>query len=167
MMLLAVRKHQHDSDALERDGIHSHKTLPTAKGPTLPKQNSAPQPVEMLLTALMICTQATALFVGRHMQPTRLILDRLEFNISAVRDERGAIGLPLVKDYEDEDDDDDIPSRLQSVSGKVTVYAVKNQNIDPDVIEMLKELTEKRCPVAKMMIDSGCRMDIVWVDGNA
>ena len=85
----------------------------------------------MLLTALMICTRATALFGGRHMQTTRLILDRLEFNISAVRDERGAIGLTVVKD--DDFDDDDIPSRLLSVSGTMTVLPsrIKTLNLRP------------------------------------
>ena len=106
------------------------------------------------------------------MQPTRLVLDRLEFDILAIRDERGAIALPLVSDDDDDVNDEhgssrEIPSRLQRVSGTVTLYAVKKQKIEPEAIKMLKELTEQRCPVANMMIASGCRMDVVWVDGNA
>jgi len=132
-----------------------HTDLPEKMG----GKDTAPQPIETLLTALAGCTQATAIFVGRHMQPERLVLDRLEFDLAAARDERGALQLPL-------EDALPVPSRLQQVTGTVRVYAVNNQAIGPAALELLKEQTELRCPVANMMIASGCRMDVDWVDGN-
>lgn len=152
-------------------------TLSTDVPKKMGGKDTAPQPVETLLAALIGCTQATALFVGRHLQPERLVLDRLEFDLTASRDERGAIQLPLLGRTDDDDDDENenesttsrarIPSRLQQVKGTVTVYAVKNQRIAPEALKLLKEETEERCPVANMMIASGCRMDVDWVDGNA
>ena len=61
-------------------------------------KNEAPQPVELLLAAFIGCTQATALFVGRQMKPDRIILDKMEFDIQAVRDEQGALSLPIDQD---------------------------------------------------------------------
>jgi hypothetical protein len=56
---------------------HSIKTdLPKAMG----GRDEAPQPVETLLAALVGCTQATALFVGRQMKPNRVVIDKIEFN---------------------------------------------------------------------------------------
>ena len=40
--------------------------------------NLAPQPVETLLAALIGCTQATALFVGRQLG---VVIDKMEFDI--------------------------------------------------------------------------------------
>lgn len=116
--------------------------------------DTAPQPVETLLAAWMGCTQATALFVGRHMEP-RLLLDRLEFDIVASRDERGALQLPL-------DAQREAPSRLQRVGGIITVYLRKG-TISVEQIKVLSEQTEERCPVANMMIASGCEMAVEWV----
>ena len=46
--------------------------------------DEAPQPVETLLAAWVGCTQATALYVGRNMEP-RLLIDRIEFDVEAYR----------------------------------------------------------------------------------
>ena len=122
-------------------------------------KNEAPQPVELLLAAFIGCTQATALFVSRQMKPDRIILDRMEFDIQAVRDEQGALSLPI-------DQDPPVPSRLQRISGTVRVYAAKQQAISDLSLRILKEQTEQRCPVANMMIASGCDVDVDWIDGN-
>ena len=139
-------------------------TLQTDLPKKMGGKDTAPQPVETLLAALAGCTQATALFVGRHLQlphpHSRLILDRLEFDLTAARDERGALQLPLDKELP-------VPSRLQQVQGTVTVYVANNQVIGVENLDLLKEQTELRCPVANMMIASGCRMDVEWIDGNA
>jgi putative redox protein len=129
----------------------------------LPKKmggsDTAPQPVETLLAAWTGCTQATALFVGRHL-PERLLIEKLQFeNIEAFRDERGALELPIHETPE-------IPSRLQRVSGIIRVFARKNKEISPEQLAILKEQTEIRCPVANMMTASGCSIDVVWVDGS-
>ena len=91
--------------------------------------DTAPQPVEYLLAAWMGCTQATAVFVGRNMRPRRLNISRLEFDLKAYRDERGAIGgsLPLRKDSPLPD----VPSRLQLVSGVVKVMLKENEKVSP------------------------------------
>mmetsp|Transcript_49 Transcript_49/g.102 ORF Transcript_49/g.102 Transcript_49/m.102 type:complete len:233 (-) Transcript_49:2-700(-) len=120
--------------------------------------DSAPQPVEHLLAALVGCTQATAVYVGRMMKP-RLIIDRIEFDIHAHRDERGALELPI-------DECPKIPARLQRVSGKVMVYFKKGVQVSEEQLKILGEQTEARCPVANMMHASNCVMDIQWVNGD-
>ena len=57
-------------------------------------KDTAPQPVEYLLSALIGCTQATSTYVGRMMKP-RLLIDRIDFDIHGYRDERGALELPI------------------------------------------------------------------------
>jgi uncharacterized OsmC-like protein len=119
----------------------------------------AAQPVELLLAALAGCTQATAVFVGRNLRPRRLVIERIEFDLEAWRDERGALSLPV-------DAPPGFPSRLRSVTGTVLVYAARNEPIDDSILELLKEQTEIRCPVANMMLASGCDMNVRWVDGT-
>jgi putative redox protein len=136
----------------------------------------APQPVEHLLAALLGCTQATAMYVSRMMNP-RLFIDRIEFsNFMAYRDERGALARPI-------DVFPSSPSRLQRVSGTVTVYFIASSSsssnsdsskslgndaivITPEQLKTLAEQTEVRCPIANMMHASGCIMDIKWVIGS-
>jgi putative redox protein len=125
-------------------------------------QNSAPQPVELLLASLIGCTQATAIYVGRMMTP-RLLIDRIDFDINAYRDERGALMQPI-------DVVPSIPARLQCVSGTVKVYFKKgidnNDDVTEEQLKVLGEQTEARCPVANMMHASGCSMDIKWMIGD-
>ena len=121
--------------------------------------DSAPQPVETLVAAWMGCTQATALFVGRCM-PERVVIQKLEFeNIQAFRDERGALQLPITKTP-------DIPSRLEHITGKIRVFSCNAQGLSSKQIELLKEQTEIRCPVANMILASGCSIDVEWVDAS-
>ncbi|KAG7344249.1 OsmC-like protein [Nitzschia inconspicua] len=123
-------------------------------------QDSAPQPVETLLAAWMGCTQATALFVGRQMKPTRVLIDRLEFdNIQGFRDERGALQLPI-------DSTPNVPSRLQRITGTIRIFLKKGKaassTLSPTELQLLKEQTEARCPVANMIAASGCDIDVSW-----
>jgi len=131
-----------------------HK-LATDVPKTMGGQDSAAQPVEHLLTALIGCMQATAIFVGKMMKP-RLLIHHIEFNVEAHRDERGALQLPI---YETPD----IQARLQYVTGKATFFFKENQTVSQDEFNILREQTEVRCPVANMMIASGCTIDIEWV----
>lgn len=122
-------------------------------------KNNAPQPVETLVAAWMGCTQATALFVGRHL-PERATIDKLEFvNIEAFRDERGALTLPIEETPE-------VPSRLHRITGSIHVFLKRNKSLSPEQLELLKEQTEIRCPVANMMMASGCDIDVEWFDGT-
>ena len=117
----------------------------------------APQPVETLLAAWMGCTQATALFVGRHL-PERVVLDKIEFeNIQAYRDERGALQLPITETP-------NIPSRLNRITGTIKVTSRNDKILSEDQMKLLKEQTEIRCPVANMMIASGCSIDVEWIN---
>lgn len=125
---------------------------------TMGGKDAAPQPVETLLAAWMGCTQATALFVGRHL-PDRVSIQTMEFeNIEATRDERGAIQLPVVETPP-------VPSRLERITGTIKVFARRGAPISPEQMELLKDRTEVRCPVANMIIASGCLIDVEWVDG--
>ena len=138
--------------------------------------DTAPQPVETLLGAWMGCTQATASFVGR-----QLLLERsqnqaskkdrprrtevlLEFdNIQATRDEKGALELPIRQTPS-------LPSRLQRITGTIKVSLVPATTggspttivFDQEELEVLKEQTEARCPIANMLVESGCVMEVEW-----
>ena len=79
-------------------------------------KNAAPQPVELLLASLIGCTQATAMFVSRNMRP-RLYIDRMDFDLRAHRDERGALSSTI-----ENGDLPTMPSRLMRVHGRVTVH---------------------------------------------
>jgi uncharacterized OsmC-like protein len=128
-------------------------------------KDSAPQPVETLLAAWMGCTQATALFVGRQIKPSRVLIDRMEFeNIQAFRDERGALALPIEEMPE-------IPSRLQCITGTIRVFlktskSGRSSSLSEEQLRLLQEQTEVRCPVANMILASGCRIDVDWKVGE-
>uniref|UniRef100_A0A7S4AJZ8 OsmC-like protein n=1 Tax=Pseudo-nitzschia australis TaxID=44445 RepID=A0A7S4AJZ8_9STRA len=160
---------------------------------TMGGQNSGPQPVELLLASWMGCTQATASFVGRQLllfekqqqqqegEPQQTPARRrrsgtvkllLEFeNIQAFRDERGALELPISKTPE-------VPSRLQRITGRIrvavhlvdrgigngekTTVAIKLR-LDPEELQLLKKQTEYRCPIANMILASGCEIDVEWM----
>ena len=122
-------------------------------------KDTAPQPVEYLLAALIGCTQATSIYVGRMMKP-RLLIDRIDFDIHGYRDERGALELPI-------DTIPSIPARLQCVNGTVKVYFKNGMNVRNEELSILAEQTEARCPVANMMHASGCSMEIKWINGSS
>ena len=123
--------------------------------------DAAPQPVEHLLAALLGCTQATAVYVGRRMSP-RLLVDTIEFEVRAHRDERGALQLPI-------DRLPSVPARLQRVEGDVKVRFRGGQDaaaVSEEQLQLLAEQTEARCPVANMMAASGCEMDLRWTHAH-
>lgn len=121
-------------------------------------KDTSAQPVELLLAALIGCTQATSIYVGRMMKP-RLLIDRIEFALEGYRDERGALALPI-------DQSPTIAARLESVSGTVKVYFKKGVSPTRSEFLILKKQTETRCPVANMIHASGCKMDIEWIDAT-
>ena len=144
--------------------------------------DTAPQPVETLLGAWMGCTQATASFVGRQLLMEKVKLQPvaesttsrrnrrpprtevlLEFvNIQAYRDEQGALELPIRQTPS-------VPSRLQRITGIIKVSLVSATGstdeivFDSEELEILKEQTEARCPIANMIVESGCAMDVEWI----
>ena len=71
--------------------VHDIRTdVPKAMGGA----DEAPQPVELLLAALLTCEQATAAYVARHMSP-RFKLKYVHFSVVGERDDRGATALPV------------------------------------------------------------------------
>lgn len=127
-------------------------------------EDTASQPVELLLGSLIGCTQATAMFVGRNMIP-RLFIEKMEFDIQGSRDDGGALDmLPITKDS----DYPTIESRLNTVVGVIRIHAVDKKgdriHLSESEISLLAQHTEKRCPVANMMIASGCDMNIKWIN---
>lgn len=218
-------------------GTGTHVQIDTVTGhriqTDIPKamggQDTAPQPVELLLSSWMGCTQATAMYVyrqiirmrrqhkkepiknrtGRHNinndnnnNNTTIQLDTIVFeNIVAHRDERGALQLPI-------QDRPRIPSQLFSITGTIRVYfkttrpASFTTTITPVVsedggedsapdphgenkqssrstgvssssssalllteeeFELFQEQVEVRCPIANMIITSGCRINVDWI----
>ena len=80
--------------AVRFDGGQTAQTdVPRAMG----GKDAAPQPVELLLAALVGCEQATAAYVCRHLS-RRVRLDSIDFRYEAERDPRGALHLPLAED---------------------------------------------------------------------
>jgi len=135
-------------------------TLCTDIPKTMGGRDSGPQPVETLLAAWMGCTQATATFVGRQMTE-RVPIQNIEFvNIEAFRDERGALQLPI-------EETPAIPSRLQRITGTIRVHTRTKEDLSSEQMELLKEQTEIRCPVANMIISSGCSIDVQWVNASS
>lgn len=135
--------------------------LPKAAG----GDDTAPQPVELMLAGLIGCKTATAHFVARHLWPRpNNRIDTISFSdVVAERDERGALTLPIC-------DDPPITAGLLRVSGIVTVRPSRADHpITADDVVQLGELVEKRCPVAAMFHSSGCVLDFEWRldDGDA
>jgi uncharacterized OsmC-like protein len=162
--------HEHDklkSYRIQGTGRRSQVEMRTNTGHSIktdvPKtmggQNTAPQPVETLLSALLGCTHVTAVYVGRHLTP-RILIDRIEFDVKAERDDCGALQLPITIDP-------DIPSRLQRITGTIQVYTKNKERLSPQQLEVLSHQTERRCPVANMIVASGCEINITWVEGTA
>ena len=131
------------------DGFEVLSDVPAAVG----GGGRAPQPVQLLLAALCGCEQATAAFVAFKWKPQRLSIGRVEFELRAERDERGALTLPL--------DTDPLPTvaRLARVWGTATVHGTTATDAQ---LARLGEEVHRRCPVANMVTLSGCTLDIEW-----
>lgn len=133
------------------DGFTIATDIPANQG----GKNTAAQPVFLLLSALVGCEQATSTFVAKHMKIGRAI-DRVDFDVHAKRDQRGAIGLPI-------ESNPDVPSRLDRVWGTATVHTKPGAAVSSEQVAALGERVHHRCPVAQMMTLSGCAVDIDWI----
>jgi putative redox protein len=116
-------------------------------------KNSGPQPVELLLASLCGCEQATAMYVARHINPP-MTINRIEFRLEAVRDQKGALTLPLGIDH-----DSIPPARLGCIKGTAHVYTDATQK----QVDLLEKEVIRRCPVANMVILSGCDLQVQWI----
>eukprot|EP00656_Telonema_subtile_P016093 TRINITY_DN18486_c0_g1_i1.p3 TRINITY_DN18486_c0_g1~~TRINITY_DN18486_c0_g1_i1.p3 ORF type:complete len:105 (-),score=25.57 TRINITY_DN18486_c0_g1_i1:303-617(-) len=102
------------------------------------------------MAALAGCEQATATFVARRM---RIQIGEVRFDLNAVRDERGALGMPI--------EAEELPavSRLARISGTAHVETEASQ----EEVDRLGAQVERRCPVANMVHLSGCELAVRWI----
>ena len=123
-------------------------TLRTDTPPSGGGKDTAPQPVETLLAALIGCEGATADFVARML---RTKIRSIDFELEASRDPQGAAHLPV-----------DAPA--PAVSRLTRIWGVANVSIDADdaTIEKIGRIVHERCPVANMVVASGCSLEIEW-----
>jgi len=128
-------------------------TIQTDVPKSMGGEDAAPQPVELVLAALVGCEQATAAYVARHTRP-RFPLRYVHFDLRATRDERGAIALPI-------DKQPPVSSRLLRVEGTAIVHLSRGAESRARV-EALGRRVEERCPVADMLRASGCELDVRW-----
>ena len=111
-------------------------------------RDAAPQPVNLLLAALIGCETATAAFVARKM---RITIGEIRFDLSAWRDEAGALSLPIAQDPA-------VPSRLQSVAGTALVET----DASAEEVAALAHQVHTRCPIANMISAAGCELAVEW-----
>jgi len=123
-------------------------TLKTDTPPSGGGTDTAPQPVETLLAALIGCEGATADFVARML---RTKIRGIDFELEASRDPQGAAHLPV-----------DGPA--PAVSRLTRIWGVAHVAIDGDdeLIEKIGRIVHERCPVANMVVASGCSLEIEW-----
>eukprot|EP00930_Biecheleria_cincta_P088856 TRINITY_DN78116_c0_g1_i1.p1 TRINITY_DN78116_c0_g1~~TRINITY_DN78116_c0_g1_i1.p1 ORF type:complete len:172 (+),score=36.90 TRINITY_DN78116_c0_g1_i1:84-599(+) len=128
------------------DGFHITSDTPSAAGGT----GSAPQPVQLLLASLAGCEQATAHFVAAKLRLSAPIR-KIDFDIRAERDEWGSMAPPIQKDPE-------VASRLQRIWGTATVFTDATE----EEVAKVAAAVKVRCPVANMVLASGCKLDVMW-----
>ena len=123
-------------------------TLRTDTPPSGGGKDTAPQPVETLLAALIGCEGATADFVARML---RTKIHSIDFELEASRDPQGAAHLP-------------VDAAAPAVSRLTRIWGVANVSIDADdaTIDEIGRIVHERCPVANMVVASGCELDIEW-----
>lgn len=113
--------------------------------------DKAPEPIELFLSALCGCKLVTMQFVARNMKP-RIAISRIDFDIMAERDARGALTLPIGKDTV-------LPSsHLKRIWGNATVHT--SAAVSQDRIDIIEAEVKRRCPIASMVVMSGCELDI-------
>ena len=115
--------------------------------------DEAPQPVELLLAALVGCEQATAAYVARHMSP-RFKLTNVHFSVVGERDDRGATALPVHEPAP-------CPARLSRVTGEVVVH-VRGPAETQARVDELARLVHSRCPVANTLHAAGTELEVRW-----
>mmetsp|Transcript_31164 Transcript_31164/g.68193 ORF Transcript_31164/g.68193 Transcript_31164/m.68193 type:complete len:222 (+) Transcript_31164:1-666(+) len=151
----------------------------------------APQPVELLLAALVGCKTTTAHFVSRHLwRGSTFRIEAIEWlNVTAERDNRGAVSLPI-------DAAPAVVAGLSIVTGVARVNLTRRckaiatargaptdarnetREATPEAaasaasvgevpdLRRLGEIVAQRCPVGAMVAESGCVVDIDWQLGT-
>ncbi|KAL4481558.1 hypothetical protein ABPG74_007647 [Tetrahymena malaccensis] len=109
---------------------------------------SGPSPIELLLSSLVGCENIVAKKIASHLG---FKINQAKFDIKAERDDRGLNDLPMTEDSP-------ISSGLQRIWG--TVY-VDTDGTD-EQLQQMNQILKKRCPVARMIVDSGCKLEVEW-----
>ncbi|EAR95075.1 OsmC family protein (macronuclear) [Tetrahymena thermophila SB210] len=112
---------------------------------TDPKVN---QPLYLFLSSLIACEQATGNFIAKQMGIT---IKNVHFDIKGERDERGFGHLPITEEPP-------VTSAFQKIYGTAIVETEASE----EQIKQLSEILKIRCPVARMVVQSGCQLDIQW-----
>ena len=118
--------------------------------------DTAAQPVETLLAALIGCESATAHFVARQF---RVKIDSIDFALDAVRDVRGSAHIPV-------EEPAPAPNRLQEITGVARV-TTDDPNVDEELLVRLGNVVHERCPIANMVSASGCALHVEWRLANS
>lgn len=138
------------------DGHRIQSDIPRAMG----GNNSAPQPVYLLLSAMVGCETSTAYFVARKMG---IKIEDMHFDLHARRDQRGVFdNLPSSAEASSSEghiDDMYIPSMLQEIRGEVVI---RSSSATQAQVDALAREVKKRCPVASMIFKSGCHLSVQW-----
>jgi len=123
--------------------------------------NSGPEPVEVMLAALVACKTSTAHFIARHMwsRPHNRISSIEWTDVQGFRDASIPLALPI-------DHKPPVTPGLLRISGVASVTpsedAIKAGTISEEDVVRLGELVEQRCPLAAMVLASGCELQIKW-----
>jgi len=128
-------------------------TIQTDVPKSMGGEDAAPQPVELVLAALVGCEQATAAYVARHMSP-RFRLKYVHFSVVGERDDRGATALPVHEPAP-------CPARLSRVTGEAVVHVRGPAETQARVDEPAR-LVKSRCPVADTLHAAGTELDVRW-----
>jgi uncharacterized OsmC-like protein len=128
-------------------GHEIHIDVPRAIGGT----DTAAEPVYHLLAALAACEAATARYVALKMRP-RVVIAGMRFTLNAERNQNGALQLPI-------DTPPEVWAGLTQIVGTCTVHTEAPQ----EQVDRLAEQVHVRCPVASMVIASGCVLNLEYI----
>ncbi|GGK11946.1 hypothetical protein GCM10010965_01150 [Caldalkalibacillus thermarum] len=109
-------------------------------------QDSGPDPLTTLLSALAACENVTARFVAKELN---FNLKGMRFQVEGILDPRGFMGDPNVKPY------------FEQVSIKVIVETDESE----ERLDELRRVTDSRCPVYNTLKAAGIKVKSEWTKG--
>ncbi|KAL4489872.1 hypothetical protein ABPG72_010771 [Tetrahymena utriculariae] len=110
---------------------------------------TGPSPVELLLSALVGCQNIVSRMIAQNLG---FIIKEIQFDITAERDHRGICSQPITEDAS-------VTSGLFRIYGTAIVDTEGTQ----EQLAQVNEIVKKRSPVARMIVDSGCKIEIEWI----
>ncbi|KAL4495598.1 hypothetical protein ABPG72_014067 [Tetrahymena utriculariae] len=129
---------------MTEDGYQICSDTPIKQG----GQGEYAQPIQLFLTSLVGCELATARYIANQMGVKIFSID---FDIQAERDEWGARHIPV-------DESAPVVARLQRIWGTALVDTDGTE----EQVQTLKNIVKIRCPVANMVVLSGCKLEVEW-----